>query len=377
MRIIFVVSGLLYGGAETQVIALARCLSSKGHAVAIYTLNNRVPRLAELQGSGVEVTVDQKKTTVDPFVLRRLRRFIKTFQADLVQGFLYDGDLYSRLACAGMHVPVFSSERSDQYHLSLGQRIGYRLTHRLAAGVIANSNAGARFAQKRYGFSKDRVHVVWNGIDLSTVDKRIEACTLDYKSMFFGDGKFKVACFVGNIKPAKDYMLALEVANILTKYHPEWRTLFLGDQLSNTGTYKMKVRAFYEEAGLEGRAHFGGLRQDIIEILSQCDVFFSTSVHEGFPNVVLEAMAVGVPVVSTDYSDIKLILPRDWQVVPDRRSEALAEAIVEASDSRETLAAEQRAWVENNAKVEGVTSRLEAVYRKQIGLEEREIETSF
>jgi glycosyltransferase involved in cell wall biosynthesis len=96
----------------------------------------------------------------------------------------------------------------------------------------------------------------------------------------------------------------------------------------------------------------------------QSDVVYVTSRHEGFPNAVLEAMALGAPVASTEYSDIRRILPFDWQVVRERSADALVETILRAARERETVAARQRQWVLANATVELAASALERVYEK-------------
>ena len=218
------------------------------------------------------------------------------------------------------------------------------------------------------------MHVVWNGMRLEELEKKA-ASSVDYRAEFFGDPGVKVACMVGHIKPAKDYPLALEVAAALTRMAPEWRVLFLGEALapaagyaagrdSDTSGYKRAVMQQYDALGLAagGRVKFAGARADAPAILAQCDVQFMTSRWEGFPNVVLEGMALGVPVVSTEYSDIRLILPRASQVVASRSPEELARAIVAASAERAAIAAEQKRWVRENATIERAARRLENVY---------------
>ena len=118
MRVLFVISDLGYHGAQKQVVELSRELARRGHQVAIYTLNDDAPRATELTGTGVEVFVDQKKLKLDPAVLLRLRRKIRRWRAEIVHGFLFDGDIYARIAAAGTGAAVLNSERSDNYEIS-------------------------------------------------------------------------------------------------------------------------------------------------------------------------------------------------------------------------------------------------------------------
>lgn len=366
MRIVFVISHLIYGGAETQLIGLSRELVRKGHHVAIYALNRENPRASELAGSGVQVVADQKRMKLDPAVLLRLRKFVKEFRADVVHSFLFDADVYARIAGVRLGIPVFNSERDDDYHLNFLQRLIHWPTRHLAHAVIANSQSGARFAQSLFGFEERRVHCVWNGIDLNKFEQRVKDCVQDYRTDFFGDTKVKVACLVGSIKPQKDYLLAMHVAEALFHHGPEWRVLFVGDHIKRAGEYKSHVLAAYQNLECKARVHFTGLRMDVAEIMSQCDVVFSTSLHEGFPNVVLEAMSVGTPVVSTVYSDIEQILPCTWQVVADRDAGKLAQAIVLADRERAVLVSMQRDWVEANATMAASAQKLLETYERYL-----------
>jgi len=376
MRVLFVISELTFGGAQRQVVELSKQLVRHGHEVAIYTLNDDVPRAKELEGSGVELIVDQKRTRLDPAVLRRLRARIKSWNADIVHGFLFDGDIYARIAAMGTGVPVLNSERSDNYTISRVQKVAHWLTKPLVDGVVANSHSGNRFAQKLYGYSPEQMHVVWNGMRIEEFEKRGES-DHDYKHEFFGPGEHKVACLVGAIKPAKDYPLALDVAKELVELDPSWRVLFIGDQLakkvnygvgkdSDSGDYKAMTMAHYERIGHHDRIRFAGERKDAPAIVRQCDVLFMTSRWEGFPNVVLEAMVLGTPVVSTEYSDIRHILPRTQQIVNSRSPRGLARAIIAAEADREAIATEQKHWVRAHASIETVTRELERVYSRYV-----------
>lgn len=366
MRIVLVISDLRVGGAETQMIAMARELAGRNHAVAVYTLNRNNPRARELDGSGARLVADQKRSKLDLRVIRRLRRFLKEFRADIVHGFLYDGDLYARVAAAGTGIPALNSERDDNYVLKPIQKLGFWLTRGLADGLVANTHAGAKFSGARFRLPEDRIHVVWNGIDLSAVDARCRATMRDYKREFFGNTEIKLATLVGQIRPHKDYFLALEVADILTRTRPDWRVLLVGEHSVATADYAGQVMKRFRDLRLSDRALFAGLRLDAVEIMHASDVVFSTSEHEGFPNVVLEAMASHTPVVSTRYSDIRQILPEPWQVVETRDPVAIASTIIRAEAEREHLKPVQRQWVEQYASLTAAADRLMSVYGRHV-----------
>ena len=375
MRVLFVISDLAFHGAQKQVVELSRELDRSGHEVVIYTLNREVGRARELQGTGVAIVADQKRSKLDLGVIRRLRRKVREWRPDVIHGFLYDGDIYARLAGAGTPAVVLNSERSDNYELTRSQLLMHRLTKRLVDGVVANSRSGSAFAQKLYGYAPGQVHVVWNGLRIEELERRAQS-TADYRREFFGPGEHRIACMIGHIKPAKDYHLALDVAAALLRRDPAWRVLFVGEALtsvaykggadSETDGYKRSVMAHFEALGIADRVVFAGARTDACAILAQCDVQLMTSCREGFPNVVLEGMVLGVPVVSTEYSDIRHILPRESQVVASRSPEALAQAIVAAHADREALVAEQKRWVRSHASIETVTRELERVYARYV-----------
>ena len=327
----------------------------------IYTLNDLVTLLPEIKGSGVEVIVDQKRIRLDPLVIARLRRTARDWGADIAHGWLYDGNLYTRIALRGLGIPVINSERSDNYQLSLVQRLGYALTRGWETALVANSHAGLAFARRLHQVPADRGHVVWNGIDLASADLKAAAAPALRASLWPGQEIF-VACLVGSVTPPKDHLLALTTAAVLHRRDPRWRFLFVGGSPRDTRAYQQAVQARFRELQLEHVCRFTDERTNAIAHIAASDVLFSTSLFEGFPNVVLEAMACGTPVVSTEFSDIRRILPLPWQVAPQRKPELLADAIQRATGKRGSIVTAQRAWVEQHATAERSVTAMESIY---------------
>ncbi len=362
----FVISGLGLGGAERQVVLLSRELARLEHQVRVYTLTRETPRLDELEGANVNVTVDQKRRRLDFDVLGRLRQRMRSWRPDIVHGFLYDGDLYARLAACGLGIPVLNSERSDSYALTPVQRLGYRATSALCRGIVANSYAGAEFARRIHRMSRDQVHVVWNGIDVTEVDARLSRSTRPAQELV-AEADVKRLCMVASIKPEKDHLLALRVVRRLVDDDPSWRLICVGDQLSDGAPgYKADVLDEMHRLRLEPYVKFVGHRRDVPEIIASSDLLLVTSVREGFPNVVLEAMSCGTAVVSTDYSDVRRILPLAGQVVDSRSADDIAEAVVCCYAVRRDIAAAQRAWVDAHGSAAVSAARLMTVYEKYV-----------
>jgi glycosyltransferase involved in cell wall biosynthesis len=366
VRILFVISSLAFGGAERQIILLSKELARLGHEVSIYTLTADTTRIDELAGTDVEVIVDRKRQRLDLGVLRRLRRHILSSRPVILHGFLFDGNVYSRLAAWGAQVPVLSSERNDNYAISLVQRIGYRLTSMLCDGIVANSHAGADFARRLHRVREDQVNVVWNGIDLEEIDARLENASQPARDIFPGSD-LKRLCMVASIKPQKDHPLALRVLRRLVAQDPTWRLICVGDEVSGGARgYKAEVLTELDRLRLGRLVTFVGYRRDVPEIVASSDLLLVTSVHEGFPNAVLEAMACGTAVVSTEYSDVRRILPVVESVVGSRDERDIANAVLHCYRRRAELAKAQRRWVEQHATTSASAAALLAVYAKYL-----------
>jgi glycosyltransferase involved in cell wall biosynthesis len=238
----------------------------------------------------------------------------------------------------------------------------------MSRGVVANSYSGADFAARTYVKPGKGCHVLWNGINLAEVDLRVANATkLGAKP--FSESGLKRVVVVGNFKPQKDLHLALRVARSLINVDDRWKMIVVGGELpGKTTEYGRDVVRTRDELGLQNHVDFVGSRRDVLEIISSCDAMLVTSRHEGFPNVVLEAMACRSPVVSTEYSDVRRILPMDWQVVSSRNENDLAQALLRCDRERDDVVAAQRRWVETHATPSICAERLLSIYASYTAL---------
>jgi glycosyltransferase involved in cell wall biosynthesis len=221
----------------------------------------------------------------------------------------------------------------------------------------------------------DRVAVVFNGIDLDEVDRRVGAGRNRAESLCPGAGLRRV-CVVGSIRQSKDHVLALQTAAVALTRDPRLRFIFVGAARVDAGSaYEQRVMAEHRRLGLESQVLFVGHRNDVYEIIASSDALLVTSAREGFPNVVLEAMACGTPVASTDYSDVRRILPLAWQVDAERDPATLAAILARCISERPVVAAAQRQWVERHASI-GASARAMLDAYRALGVAQARLETA-
>jgi glycosyltransferase involved in cell wall biosynthesis len=309
--------------------------------------------------------VDNKTHALSAGVVVRLRRHIARWRPDVVQSFHCDADVYSRLAAAGSGAAVISSERTDHQRVAPLQRIGYRLTCALCDGVVANTHAGAEFARRLHRLPAQRVDVLGNVIDVNAVAERLARSEQPARQLFPGPG-LKRICMVGSIHPQNDYPLALRALRRLLDRDASWRLVCAGEEPATVRGCKTQVLAERDRLELSPYVQFAGHRRDVVELIGSSELMLVTASRGGFPVVALEAMACGIPVVSTDYGELGRILPDRRQLVASRDARAVAEAVLRCFEDAEALRKAQRRWLEAHGTVQAGARALLAVYAKYL-----------
>jgi glycosyltransferase involved in cell wall biosynthesis len=187
--------------------------------------------------------------------------------------------------------------------------------------IIANSFAGMRF-HKDIGYKTERMKVILNGIDTKFFKP-------DYPSGFrlrnewSIDEKMVLIGLVGRLDPMKDHATFLQAVKIFKQNECNVRFVCIG---GGKEPYKSEILSLCRRLGLNGSLIWTGERYDMIAVYNAMDIVTSSSSFgEGFPNVIGEAMACGVPCVVTDVGDSAIIVGETGIVVPPKDPQALAD----------------------------------------------------
>ncbi len=330
-RIMLVISNLEYGGAERQVLALAQHLDRRRFEPHICTLAAHAPLARDLQCDAPLHRV-VKKGRFDVSVIPRLTSLLKQLRIDLVHGFLFDAEIASRLAGRFARVrAVVSSERNSNYRRPWLHTIALHLTKQMSDGLVANSLAGKLFSVRTLGLPESSVHVVYNGVD---TDKFFPRPSEILRHTLGLDPEERIVGMVSTFKRQKNYEMFLAVAQQVLRQQPDVRFVSVGspqlDGQTGESDYYKEITALARSLNLDDRCLFLGRRNDVADLYNLFDITVLTSTREGTPNVLLEAMASGAPVVVTDVADNATHVRHGetGYVVPLNNVEAMTEKIL-------------------------------------------------
>lgn len=332
LKLAFLVRSLDFGGAQRQLVTLAKALDKSRFDINILTFYSGQPLEKELAGTGVRVISLDKRGRWDlfPFLLRLLQQ-TKRLRPDIIHGYLDIPNLLALLLKPFVHARVVWGVRASgmelrdyDWLLRLAGRLE-RLLARFPDLIIVNSVA-AREHHIAQGFPERRLVMIPNGIDTEMFQPDMEA-----RAKLRGEwGIAENTCLigtVGRIDPVKDLSSFLRAAAIVSPQRPDARFICVG---TGSSGYEQQLETLSADLGLTERIIWADARSDAAAVYNSLDLLVSSSRSESFPNAVAEAMACGVPCVVTDVGDSALLVGDCGIVVPTGNPEWLATGILAA-----------------------------------------------
>lgn len=352
LRVALIAGTLGQGGAEKQLVYMARALRDAGAGVSVFSLQSGELHEDTLRRLGIPVTAVGRGGGRAGRLARLATAVVRTRPHVVQSGHLF-ANLYAAAAAAASGALSLGALRSS---LAYARAANGSLTSwqvRAPHGLVANSRSAAEEVHASRCTTRP-VYVVPNAIEIEPAPPRAADAR---------DRDAPVVAFVGRLVPVKRLELFLEALALARRSVPALTGLVVGD-----GPERSRGEARAVELGLSpGAVRFLGARDDVPSLLEAADMLLLCSEQEGFPNVLLEAMAAGLPVVTTRAGDAADVV-RDGEtgfVVREEGAEALAGPLVRLAGSHELrlrLGELGRIRVEGQYGFGGLCDRLLGVY---------------
>ena len=358
-KIFILVSSLVTGGAEVVVRTIANGLSTSRFDIHILCLYKpgRIGR--ELIDSGFNVTSGISSCKFDPCTFFRLFNiFSKNKDAVLLSLDHHNAIFWGAIAAkaAGLKNRILSVHSTFLGGIGCSNKQGsknrilsvhstrflvskktFKFTDRLVMplykNVVALSKMHARYLAEKEKVDKRQLAIINNGVNANKFypSDSEESRRKSKRKLSIPEGNTTVT-IVAALRPEKNHDMFLDAALLVAEKRKNITFLIVGE-----GEEKARLQTVVNKNLLEDRVIFMGNRNDIPEILSATDISVLSSVWEIFPVTVLEAMAAGLPVISTDVGSLSEIIRNDEEgiLIPPEDSAALAKAIERLADNKE------------------------------------------
>lgn len=336
MRVLFIVNSLRVGGAEKMVCHLARRYHELGLHAEVGCLDDMGTLGQQLCESGIPVAVYGRKPGFDVGLPLRMARHIRRQRFDVVHAHQSTGYVYGVLAKLFVPRPFVFTEHGRHYpDLPSWKRQCFNRALQYLVNRTTAVSAEVRDALVNVEkFSRQRIGVIQNGIEVSECERFVEADKADLRRQVGLPTDRRILGTVSRLDPIKNQRLLIHAVARLRKECPEALLVFVGE-----GSERSRLERCSRDLNVEEHVVFLGMRQDVARLLPCFDVFVLTSLNEGVPMSVLEAIAARVPIVSTAVGGIPDLLA-------DERGVLVRMEPVDSFASDDPM---PKAWVESYA----------------------------
>ena len=331
MNILFFIRSLGPGGAERQLVNLAIGLKKRGHEISVVTMYPGGVFEDLLSANNISTYCLEKARRwqiLSPLI--RLQKILKIVQPDILHSYGPETNVFlvlqrlffkRYLLVWGVRVAGLPRKMYGQFE-SILYWFECRWS-RVPDLVISNSEAGKNLSIKD-GFDKSCIRVIQNGIDTDEYQPNSGMRNAFRAKMELTPEK-KVIGIVGRIDPQKDHQTFIEAVSLLPEHQKmEVAVICIG---SKSEQETLALREQVKILGVEKKFIWLKRESSAVTVLNGLDILVSSSISEGFSNVIAEGLAVGLPCVVTDVGDSKLIVSEYGVVVPRKDPQALADGI--------------------------------------------------
>ncbi len=329
-----VLHSLTIGGAEVLAANLARRLSDR-YRFVFACLDDLGPLGEQLRSEGFLVEVLGRKEGFDVRCVRRLAQFARSHHVDVIHAHQYTPFFYARAPGVFAQRPPVLFNEHGRFHPDYPRRkrmLFNRLALRSGDRVAAVGESVRQALINNEGIPAERIEVIYNGVNLDKFTATEEVRESVRRELGLAAGDF-VVMQVARLDPIKDHLTALRAIERVAKTCPQARLVIVGD-----GPQRQLIETEITRRHLTSHVRMLGQRTDVPRILPAADAFLLTSVSEGIPVTMIEAMGARLPIVSTNVGGIaEVVIEQTTGLLGAAGDDAaIADALVQLIQQPET-----------------------------------------
>ncbi len=363
MKILFLSRQLNIGGAERQLVTLANELAARGHEIVIASYYPGGALSEMIDPRRIKVISYEKKSRWDLFTLLfKTLKIVRDEQPTVLHGWMHTQNVVATVAkVLNPKVTMVWAVRASnlEEHLDWAERLTIWLQARLAGfatRITVNSMAGLEYAAEG-GLPREKMMFVPNGIDTNTFYPNDEERRRVRAQWNLGDD-VKIVGNISRFDPIKNHKMFLKAAAAVAAERSDVRFVCVGH---GKESYLQELKQLARSLGLDGKVHWIQAQSEVRAVYNAIDVFCSSSVSEGFPNVIGEAMACGRHCVVTDVGDSALVVGDTGVVVPSDNAQAMSAGLLDRLNAAETMNLRARQRILENFTVAHLGDKSEIV----------------
>lgn len=359
IKIMYINFSLAVGGIETLILRICKNLDKSKFVAYVCVFESDGELQPEFEKAGIQTYIIEKGKGLDWLLPIKLIKLFKQKEIDVVHAHNQSSWLYGAIAARLANIPLVYTE-----HTIINQKKWLRIEKilsRITTQITTVADSVAKFMISKAGVRPEKVSVLYNGIDADIYNQNIglrlnkTEFSIKHTDLLIGN--------VASLLPKKDHRTLLMAFKLVVAKIPEAKLMIAGE-----GPMKNDLINLTSMLELKESVRFLGNRKDVPELLKIFNVFVLSSVREGLPMVLLEAMASGLPVVATAVDGNPELVAHGEAgfIVPPGNPEALAGAIISVLSDRdlaETMGAKGKKIVKDKFAFSDMIKAYENIYK--------------
>jgi glycosyltransferase involved in cell wall biosynthesis len=346
------------GGSEIYATNISKQIDQSKFKIIVFAMDKGGLLENDLKTYGITSLVVHRPNRFSPALFIKIYRLYQRYHPKVIHTHHFTQLLYGAPAAKLLGARVIHTEHSIEQFKRPRIRFAMKCLSYLCHKVTIIGEEGAQYLIHKVGIPASKVEVIPTGVDTTLCTESRDSIRGELHLSL----EDRVAIIVARLSPEKNHLFLLETFRKVLNRMPIAKLLIVGE-----GTEEANIRRLIETLGIEKHVRLLGARRDIPRLLSACDLFTLSSTREGLPIAILEAMAAGLPVVSTDVGDVRMAVKDGVNgiLVPSGDSERYADAVLELltdSDKRNEYGRKGRELVLQNYSLEAMVKRYDELY---------------